>query len=140
MRLSVCLVLLSLAVHAAASAAPEVIEQRRAGECLRMTVAASPIASFGGQARQHYRIYFENLCESTRVVYWCAEHPTKPLTATSVCSPRTASGVAAPLYAVNRQREFQWTFPLGTLIRYVDCNDSALPTSDLRCAPAGQRR
>jgi hypothetical protein len=140
MRLSICLILLSLSVHAAASAAPEIIEQKMAGECLRMTIAASPIASFGGQARQHYRISFENFCDTSRVVYWCAEHPTKPLTATSVCSARTGGGFAAPLYAVNRQREFQWTFPLGTLIRYVDCNDSTYPTSDFRCAPPGPRR
>jgi hypothetical protein len=104
-----------------------------------MTVAASAIASFGGQARQHYRIFFENMCDSVRVVYWCAEHPSKALTATSVCSPRTStSGIAAPLYAVNRKREFQWTFPEGTLIRYVDCNDSTYPTSDFRCTRPGQ--
>jgi hypothetical protein len=105
-----------------------------------MTVDASTISGLGGQVRQHYRIFFQNLCSSVRVVYWCAEHPSKTLTATSVCSPgSSASGIAAPLYAVNRQREFQWTFPQGTLIRYVDCNDSTYPTSDFRCTTPGQR-
>ena len=100
-----------------------------------MTVDASDMPSLSGQMRQHYRIHFENQCESVRVVYWCAEHPSHSLTATSVCSPRTSAqaGVAAPLYAVVRTREFQWTFPQGTRIRFVDCNDSAFPTSDLRC-------
>ncbi len=140
MRLSICLVLWFLSIHVTAVAAPKTGNQPRSGDCLRMTVDASTISSFGGQVRQHYRIYFENSCDTVRVVYWCAEHPSKQLTATSVCSARTAAaGLAAPLYAVNRQREFQWTFPEGTLIRYVDCNGSTFPTSDLRCATAGPR-
>jgi hypothetical protein len=100
-----------------------------------MTVAASDMPSPGGQLRQRYRIFFENQCESVRVVYWCAEHPSQSLTAASVCSPRPSAqgSIAAPLYAVVRKREFQWTFPQGTRIRYVDCNDSTYPTSDFRC-------
>ena len=110
-------------------------------ECLRMTVAASDMPSLGGQSRQRYRIFFENLCESVRVVYWCAEHPSQSLTATSVCSPRPSAqaGIAAPLYAVVRKREFQWTFPQGTRIRFVDCNDTTFPTSDFRCTSLGKQ-
>lgn len=107
-----------------------------------MTVAADDIASFGGQVRQHYRIFFENLCDTVRVVYWCAEHPSKSLTMNSVCAQRTPAqaGIAAPLYAVIRQREFQWTFPPGTRIHFVDCADSTYPTSDFRCVTPSQRR
>ena len=140
MRLSICLILVALSGYAPAFATPQGSEQRTGSGCLSMTVDASTIAGFGGQVRQHYRIFFQNLCDSVRVVYWCAEHPSKTLAAGSVCSARAAaSGIAAPLYAVNRQREFQWTFPQGTLIRYVDCNDSTYPTADFRCSPAGQR-
>lgn len=61
-----------------------------------------------------------------------------------VAAPRAAentssSGIAAPLYAVTREREFQWTFPQGTRIRFVDCDDSKYPTSDFRCSPPGAR-
>ena len=106
-----------------------------------MTVAASDMPSPGGQLRQRYRIFFENQCESVRVVYWCAEHPSQSLTATSVCSPRPSAqaGIAAPLYAVVRKREFQWTFPQGTRIRFVDCNESTYPTSDFRCTSLGKQ-
>jgi hypothetical protein len=144
MRLSLCLLVASFFVHsAAAGVGPNGSSARsakdagaaNAGECLRMTVAASDIPSLGGQPRQHYRIFFENQCETVRVVYWCAEHPSRSLTATSVCSPRISSqaGIAAPLYAVVRKREFQWTFPQGTRIRFVDCNEATYPTSDFRC-------
>ena len=126
------------------------------GACLKMTVAANDIASFGGQVRQQYRIVFRNLCDTVRVVYWCAEHPSKTLTVNSVCSQRppqtpnpasnqapaqasSQAGLVAPLYAVTKQREFQWTFPQGTLIRFVDCDDATYPTSDFRCAPPGHR-
>lgn len=110
--------------------------------CVRMKVASSDIASFGDQGRQHYRIVFENDCEGVRIVYWCAEHPSKTLTTTSICTRggTTQTGIAAPLYAVIRQREFQWTFPPGTRIRYVACNESSYPTSDFRCTSADKRR
>lgn len=120
------------------AAAPRASENTSMGACLRMTVAANDIVSAGGQARQHYRIFFQNLCDSVRVVYWCAEHPSKTLLANSVCSSK-AGPHAAPLYAVTRQREFQWTFPQGTRIRFVDCDDSKYPTSDFRCSPPGPR-
>ena len=138
MRLSFCLLLVFLSFHAGAIAAPRSVDENPAA-CLRMTVAANDIASLGGQVRQHYRIFFENLCDTVRVVYWCAEHPSQPLTMSSVCSPRVTAqaGIAAPLYAVTRKREFQWTFPRGTQIRFVDCDDSAYPTSDLRCTRPG---
>lgn len=111
------------------------------GQCLRLTVAARDLASYGDQGRQHYRIVFENQCESTRVVYWCAEHPSKNLASAPVCmrTSNSPGGIAAPLYAVVRQREFQWTFPPGTKIRYVDCNDSSVPTSDFRCSRPDKR-
>jgi hypothetical protein len=111
-----------------------------AGECLRLTVAANDLASFGDHSRQHYRIVFENQCDTVRIVYWCAEHPSKTL-ATAPCMRTTSqqAGIAAPLYAVVRQREFQWTFPPGTRIRYVDCSESSFPTSDFRCAAPGKR-
>jgi hypothetical protein len=154
MRLSLCLLVGSFFVTSAAAGvgptdslerhAPEsngAVSASNGSECLRMTVAASDMPSLGGQARQHYRIYFENHCESVRVVYWCAEHPSQSLSATSVCAPRPSAqvGVAAPLYAVVRKREFQWTFPQGTRIRFVDCNDSTYPTSDFRCASPGKQ-
>jgi len=151
MRSSICLSLLLLLFQTAPMAAPRAAENTAMGSCLKMTVAADDIASFGGQVRQHYRIVFKNLCDSVRVVYWCAEHPSKTLTVNSVCSQRalhqapaphqaaSQAGIAAPLYAVTRQREFQWTFPQGTHIRFVDCDDATYPTSDFRCSPPGPR-
>ena len=151
MRLSLCLLLALLFVRsAAAGVGPNGASRAdadgsggvaRGSECLRLTVAASDMPSLGGQLRQRYRIFFENLCESVRVVYWCAEHPSQSLTATSVCSPRPSAqaGIAAPLYAVVRKREFQWTFPQGTRIRFVDCNDATFPTNDLRCTSLGKQ-
>lgn len=133
---------LLLARAAAAEVQPVASVPSSARECLRLTVASQDIASFGDRGRQHYRILFENRCESVRIVYWCAEHPSKALAAAPVCvaaAPTRQGGIAAPLYAVVRQREFQWTFPPGTRIRYVDCNESTFPTSDFRCAPAGKR-
>jgi|CXWL01.1.fsa_nt_gi hypothetical protein len=109
--------------------------------CVAMTVSASDIASFGDRGRQQYRIRFENRCDTVRIVYWCAENPSKTLSTNSPCVQAGApGGIAAPLYAVVRQREFQWTFPPGTRIRYVDCSDSAYPTSDFRCRPAVSQR
>ena len=153
MRLSFCLAFLLLLSQTALMAAPRAADNAAMGACLKMTVAANDIASFGGQIRQQYRIVFQNLCDTVRVVYWCAEHPSKTLTMNSVCSQRPPQspkpvpnqfsappGIAAPLYAVTKQREFQWTFPAGTLIRFVDCDDSTYPTSDFRCTPLGQRR
>lgn len=143
-----CLLLASVFVHSAAAGvgpneamSPGVDGPGGGSECLRMTVAASDMPSLGGQSRQRYRIFFENQCESVRVVYWCAEHPSQSLTATSVCSPRPSAqaGIAAPLYAVVRKREFQWTFPQGTRIRFVDCNDTTFPTSDFRCTSLGKQ-
>ena len=151
MRLSLCLLIASLFVHSAAAGVgpngapngPAHSAEPAAGAsaCLRMTVAASDRPSLGGQSRQLYRIYFENQCESVRVVYWCAEHPSQSLTATSVCTPRPSAqaAIATPLYAVVRNREFQWTFPQGTRIRFVDCNDSTYPTSDFRCTSQRKR-
>ncbi len=141
MRSPVVLALLLLLFQTALVAAPRAAENTSTGSCLRMTVAANDIASFGGQARQHYRIFFQNLCDSVRVVYWCAEHPSKTLMVNSVCSQKStaSAGIAAPLYAVTREREFQWTFPQGTRIRFVDCDDSKYPTSDFRCSPPGAR-
>ena len=137
LRTSIFFVLFSLLLSGAAAA-----DVRPAGDCLKLTVAANDLASFGEHARQHYRIVFENRCESTRVVYWCAEHPSRNLASAPVCMRTTTSsqgGIAAPLYAVVRQREFQWTFPPGTRIRYIDCSESSLPTSDFRCAAPGKR-
>ncbi|MSP98634.1 MAG: hypothetical protein EXR29_15745 [Betaproteobacteria bacterium] len=142
MRLSICLFLCTLFLHTAAAAGIRTSDDTDANaSCLRMTVAASDIASFGEHGRQHYRIVFENRCDTVRIVYWCAEHPSKTLAATSVCvrGATPQSGIAAPLYAVIRQREFQWTFPPGTRIRYVDCNNSTFPTSDFRCKATGKR-
>ncbi len=141
MRFSLVLALLFLPIQTALAATPHAAEDTSTGTCLRMTVAANDIASSGGQARQHYRIYFQNLCDSVRVVYWCAEHPSKTLTVNSVCSQRAApqARIAAPLYAVIKQREFQWTFPQGTRIRFIDCDDSKYPTSDFRCSPSSAR-
>ena len=154
MRLSLCLLVAFLFVHsAAAGVGPKHAHDAGVpggggkggagggGECLRMTVDASDMPSLGGQVRQRYRIYFENQCESVRVVYWCAEHPSQSLTAGSVCSPRTSmqTSIAAPLFAVARKREFQWTFPQGTRIRFVDCNDATFPTSDFRCTSPGKQ-
>lgn len=114
------------------------------GECLTLKVAANDLASPGDRPRQHYRLLFENRCDTVRIVYWCAEHPSKSIALAPVCmrtsaSPNQKSGVAAPLYAVVRSREFQWTFPPGTRIRYVDCSDSSYPTSDFRCTAPGRR-
>ena len=151
MRSSLGLAFLLLLFQTALAAAPRAAENTAMGACLKMTVAANDIASSGGQSRQHYRIVFQNLCDTVRVVYWCAEHPSKTLTVNAVCSQRAPStqtarapspsqaGIAAPLYAVSRQREFQWTFPQGTRIRFVDCDDATYPTSDFRCSPAGPK-
>src|ERR1043165_2459396 len=101
MRLSLCLLVASLFVHTAAAGVgpitpnepPHAATEPAAGSsgCLRMTVAASDRPSLGGQNRQLYRIHFENQCESVRVVYWCAEHPSQSLTAASVCTPRPSA-------------------------------------------------
>ncbi len=140
MRFLLVLALPFLLIQTALAATPHAAGDAPASSCLRMTVAANDIASSGGQTRQHYRIYFQNLCDSVRVVYWCAEHPSKPLTVNSVCSRAAPkAGIAAPLYAVIKQREFQWTFPQGTRIRLVDCDDSRYPTIDFRCSPPSAR-
>jgi hypothetical protein len=140
MRLSFCLLALILQIASPASAGTRAPENET-GDCLSMTVAASDIASFGGQARQHFRIAFENHCDAVRVIYWCAEHPSVTVSSGSVCAGRAsvATGFAAPLYSVSRRREFQWTFPQGTRIRYVDCDASTYPTSDFRCRAPTQR-
>jgi hypothetical protein len=140
-RLSNCLVALLILVNTTVAAGQRPSDSTSPADCLQMTVAASDIASYGGQARQHYKISFENRCDSVRVVYWCAEPPSKTLIAPPICASQTtaSAGFAAPLYSVVRQRQFQWTFPQGTRIRYVDCNDSTYPTSDFRCSPAGPR-
>src|SRR5882672_8839757 len=101
MRSSLCLLVASIFVHsAAAGVGPNGLQNKAthgtepagsSSECLRMTVAASDRPSLGGQSRQLYRIYFENQCESVRVVYWCAEHPSQSLTASSVCTPRPSA-------------------------------------------------
>lgn len=114
------------------------------GDCLTLKVAANDLASPGDHPRQHYRLLFENRCDTVRIVYWCAEHPSKAIALAPVCmrsnaSPTQKGGIAAPLYAVIRSREFQWTFPPGTRIRYVDCSDSSYPTSDFRCTAPGRR-
>lgn len=141
MRSPIFLAILLLLFQAGPVAAARAAENSSMGSCLRMSVFANDIASSGGQARQHYRISFQNLCDSVRVVYWCAEHPSKTLTANSVCSQRATipAGIAAPLFAVTRQREFQWTFPQGTRIKFVDCDDSTYPSSDMRCVSPGRR-
>lgn len=133
--LLVCVFLVHTAAFAGVRAADD-------SGCLRMTVSANDIASLGKQGRQQYRIRFENRCESVRIVYWCAESPSKTLEAGSVCMRNAGpqAGFAAPLYAVARQREFQWTFPPGTRIRYVDCSDKTYPTSDFRCRAAALGR
>lgn len=111
------------------------------GGCLKLSVSASDLANPGDHSRRRYRMVFENLCETTRVVYWCAEHPSVNLASAPVCvrAANSPGGIAAPLYTVERQREFQWTFPSGTRIRYVDCSESSLPTSDFRCVAPGKR-
>ena len=133
---SVCLLFIALFSHpVTAAGARETGSNNLAESCVRMNVSASDLASFGEKGRQHYRIVFENQCESMRIVYWCAEHPSRTLTIPSLCKPSAAreAAVAAPLYAVTRQREFQWTFPPGTRIHFVDCGETAVPTSDFRC-------
>ena len=142
MRLSLCLFFLLLFVRTASGAGPELAYSKVAdgagNGCLRMVVDASDIPGFGGQPRQHYRILFENLCNTVRIVYWCAELPAQAQSASPVCIRSAAqAGIAAPLYAVARRREFQWTYPQGTRIRYVDCDDSRYPTGDFRCATLG---
>lgn len=139
MKCPLLFVVCALLVHTAAFAGVRAADGPR---CLSMTVSANDIASLGNRARQQYRIRFENRCESVRIVYWCAESPSKTLESSSLCMRNAGpqAGFAAPLYAVARQREFQWTFPPGTRIRYVDCSDSAYPTSDFRCRPAGSVR
>lgn len=107
-------------------------------QCVDMTVTARDIASNGAYARQQYRIRFENRCDAVRIVYWCAKYPPKTPTTQSPCARTGTSNaiIASPLYEVVRQREFQWAFPEGTRIRYIDCSESTYPTSDFRCRPA----
>ncbi len=140
MQLPITLLLCALLAHTAAFAGVPAAEASASTSraCVNMTVTANDIASFGDRGRQQYRIRFENRCDTVRIVYWCAENPSRTLTTNSPCVHASTSnaGIAAPLYAVVRQREFQWTFPPGTRIRFVDCSDSAYPTSDFRCRPA----
>ena len=130
-RLSVCLTAYALSVSQALAA--DDAQNPANGDCLQVNVAAGD--AIGDGSKQHFRIVFQNRCDALRIVYWCAEHPSKTLTAVSVCSRETSPrvGIAAPLYAVVKQREFQWSFPPGTRIRYVSCNESSYPTSDFRC-------
>lgn len=116
-------------------------EVRNDAGCLRMTVSTSGLASTGDQARRRYRMVFENQCDSVRTLYWCADHATLNLSSSPVCmrSTNSQAGIAAPVYTVERQREFQWTFPAGTRIRHVDCGEASLPTSDFRCLASGKR-
>lgn len=111
-------------------------------DCVSMSVTVAPLAGQTDTSKQHYRISFHNRCEKLRVVYWCAEHPSRPLAAAPVCAKVSVrqSVIASPLYAIDRQREFQWVLPEGTRIRYVDCNESRLPTSDLGCNDPAQRQ
>jgi hypothetical protein len=110
--------------------------------CVAMHVTANAVANRAQANLQHFRISFQNRCEAQRVLYWCVEHASKPLYAAPICpreSGRQAT-TATPLYAIDRQREFQWVLPQGTRIRYVDCETAALPTSDLRCEPIPRPR
>ncbi|MEO8202786.1 MAG: hypothetical protein ABI630_02905 [Betaproteobacteria bacterium] len=104
-----------------------------------MTVSATNIATFSDRGRQHYRISFKNQCESVRVVYWCAEPASRASGVTAECVQAATPAIAAPHYVVVRTREFQSIYPQGTRIRFVDCADSAFPTSDFRCSAGGQR-
>lgn len=138
-----CLAFVALFTSAAAAeidpAAPARAETASVseGECVSMTVTASAPPELRLEGKQLFRITFHNRCAAQRVLYWCAEHPSRPLSALSVCAhePQQA-GIAAPLYALVRKREFQWTFPPGTRIHFVDCERSSLPTRDLRCSQA----
>lgn len=129
---------LSLA-RADASTAPNHIEtiarQSAAGaECLSMTVTTSQ--ALRDRNKRHFRIVFENRCESMRILYWCAEQRAQVGDAPQLCAgdETSRSAIASPLYAIEQRREFQWSFPVGTRIRFVACSDGTYPTTDLRCA------
>lgn len=122
-------------------------EARSAPPCVLMSVSSAPVEATSSSGKRHYRIHFQNRCESQRVVYWCAIPPEgRPgglQNGAPACARETTRQpvTAAPLYAVHRQREFQWVLPEGTLIRYVDCPDASLPDTSLRCAdPAARAR
>lgn len=143
MQIPIALVICALFVHAPAfgdaRASADLSGANRG--CVRMSVTAREIASQGKHTREQYRIRFENRCDSVRIVYWCADSPTGTPAMQSPCA-RTGTSiavVAAPLYAVVKQLEFQWAFPHGTRIRYIDCSDSTYPTSDFRCRPAAAK-
>ena len=136
MRLSVCLLFytLGLAGAAAATVPAHAMPPAAAGtECVRMAITTSE--SPRGGNRQHFRIMFENHCQTSQVLHWCAENRAQAIDATPACAmesgPRPAP--AAPLFTIDRWLEFQWSFAPGTRIRFVACAEGRVPTADLRC-------
>ena len=142
LTLSVLIVLVPALVSSLAAFSSEA---RSAPPCVHMSVSSAPVEATTSNGRRHYRIQFQNRCETQRVVYWCAIPPEGRPGGLQSGAPACAREstrqpvTAAPLYAVHRQREFQWVLPEGTLIRYVDCPDASLPDTSLRCADPSAR-
>lgn len=134
--------LLSMAATGALAAkARDFAEPARAAssQCLRMTVTAGEVLR--SRDKQHLRIVFENHCDAARIVHWCAAYPVRQADAMAACpdAGTQPTAYAAPSYVVETRREFQWSFPLGTRIRYVACAEGTLPTGDLGCAAPAPR-
>jgi len=121
--------LLLLLVPAGARAEALAPSSDASGGCLAASVDV--LSETGGQAL--YRIVFVNRCAAPRSFYWCAENPGAPVPAAVVC-PKGQGFPAEPRQAILRRKEFQWHLPRGSRIRYHDCAEQDVPTTEFGCA------
>jgi hypothetical protein len=118
-----------LLLCAAGSRAEALAPSGPAGGCVAISVDV--LSETGGQAL--YRIVFVNRCAAPRSFYWCAENPGTPVPAAVVC-PKGQGFPAEPRQAILRRKEFQWHLPRGSRIRYHDCAEQDVPTTEFGCA------
>jgi hypothetical protein len=101
------------------------------GACIVSEV--SPLdAGQGGQVL--YRITFQNYCGSPRSLFWCADHPERPVPPAVACAETRGTGPEVR-QLIKVRREFQWYLPSGARVRYLDCPPQEVPTADFRCEP-----
>jgi hypothetical protein len=130
-RLAV-LFLLAALVPWPAAAAPLEEASASAYDCVRAELLPLETVA-GGQVL--YRIVFQNYCGTTRSLFWCAEHPARPVPAAIACASARALG-AEVRQLIRVRREFQWHLPAGARIRHRDCPPNEVPTPEFGCEPA----
>jgi len=139
MRLRLSVLFLFAALFQGPAAAEPLEAPSPAHACVRADVL--PLGATAGE-QVLYRIVFQNFCGVTRSLFWCAEHPARPVPAAIACADVRGPGVEVR-QMIRVRREFQWYLPPGARVRYLDCPPQEIPTPDFRCAPApalGQRR